>query len=1232
MRWFRALFALLVSIVLLGGVPLLLLKVIGNPWAGVREMFTAGTMTDQGVLDVLAVLVIGAAAVGWLQFAAAFAAEFASVRRTVKYGQRSTRPRHVPLVLKGQQRLAHSLVTALLLLGPTLLSTLGPSVAAVSAAVPAPAVMSSATAGEPGRASTPQPFSAHQAPSAADSTRNAAHAGKASMASVTVTSDGPRNWWDLAQHYLGAGDRWQQLWNLNQGNVQADGTVMNSSTIPLQTGWVIRLPADAKLPPNPAATFSLPTTQPRITSQAPAGDVRVKVVPGDTLSGIVQRVVGDGSLYPAVAAADHIADPNQIVVGDTITIPKSLVQQVHNSAHAAPDNTVRLQPGETLSDVALREWGDADLWPVLAKVNHITDPENILAGSPIVIPASRPPSVSSPTSSVTPTTTGGRHVQSSPHPTTPAPSTPNSTPSYSTTPKPKAITPHNEGSVPAAPAGTPAPAGAASSTPAVAPALTTQPPAQTGIPQPTSEQVPGVAAGPPPAATLTTLTATPTAHGSAVAAASDSSEVSSVAALLGITAVAAGAVWGGLVLARRRGHRGRRPGRQSAPPSLPQVRAEKTLRDKAAEVDVAWLDMALRSLGTVLAGAEEQVPDILGATLSPAGMRLQLSTPAPAPDPFVADGAAWLLSAAAELPITADGAPDQLAPLPTLTSIGSRDGETVFVDLERFGAVNLTGDPDACRGLLTHIATELAHQSWSDGLNVTLVGWGRKLVALNSERLAYAASTGVVLRALQARVAAVPAALGTLGTNVLRARSGDIAGDSWTPQVLLIDASNIPAADLDQLQAQLVELAGVGRIATAVVMTGGGPSTAEIAAAEVTAAGVLRLPRLFGEGTITAACMTAADVDLIIELFERAEQVDHPIPASDVNEPWAIDMDRSGALLPALAMEEPVDFLDAMNNPARADADLPISASTAHLLDQDRLAKVMSVDPTLDDDLAEWWSRDTPRRPRISILGTAEVAAAGETPKRLAWFTEVVVYLALHRGGVSLDKFTIDLWPAEGRPGEARQIARSTRNETVSKIRRWLGTDPATGEPYVPLSTDGTYKLEDRLLDVELMQRLRKRGDARLKVGDPSGIEDYEAALKLIRGRPLPESTRVLPTVPRIGTGWGWLCNENRGEDLLMPGWVVDVAHRAVQAALSVNDLDKARWAANLGHEVDSYSDVPLTDLMIVAAAAGDMATANRHAWEVVWAYDKDNAEALPEHTYNIISRVFPDGLLAVSP
>ena len=1038
--------------------------------------------------------------------------------------------------------------------------------------------------------------------------------------------------WRIADRALGDGSRFPEIVDLNKGVVQAAGQSLHDADTPLQAGWVLRLPAGAKLSTTPAGSTH---AVPRAPAAAAVPPVHVQVHPGDTLSAIARQQLGNADLYPQLTKANHLTNPDDLDVGQTITIPSSLIQQVDHDGPAAGNSattrTVRVQPGDTLMAIAQREMGNPALYSKLAQVNHIANANDIIAGSSIEIPATQPQTPS----------TAGRHG----HPTTTAPSAPHtSTPTNSGAKPATTVTkPHNGSAAPAgpttapAPAPTPAPAVATPTTPAAstpAPVTTTQPPAQTGAPQPTSEQAPGAAAATPPAAAPTTPAATTSAHLSETAAAPDSSQVSSVAALLGITAAAAGAVWGGLVLARRRSHRGRRPGRQSAPPSLLQVRAEKTLRERAAEVDVAWLDMALRSLGTVLAGVEEQMPDILGATLSPAGLRLQLSTPTPATEPFSADGAAWLLSAGAELPITRSNAVDQLAPLPTLTSIGSRGEETVFIDLERLGAINLTGDPDACRGLLTHVATELAHQSWSDGLNVTLVGWGQRLVALNSERLAYAATIDGVLRALRTRVSAVPEALGVLGTDVLRARAGDIAGDSWTPQVLLIDASNIPAEDLVQLQARLVELAGAGRIATAVLMTNAaGPSTAEITTAEVTAAGALRMPRILAEGSITAACMTDADVDLVIDLFDVAEQVDHPIPVSAVDEPWAVDMDSSGALVPPVAMEEPVDLLEAQNHHVDEGDDpdsVAVPAPATHRLDRDRLAEVMNADPTLNDDLAEW-RQEAPRRPRIAILGTAEVTATGEVPKRLAWFTEVSVYLALHRGGVSLDKFTADLWPAEGRPGEARQIARSTRNETVSKIRRWLGTDPATGDLYVPLSTDGTYRLEDRLLDVELMQRLRKRGDARVKAGDRSAIEDYEAALKLVRGRPLPESTRVLPTVPRIGTGWGWLCNENRGEDLLMPGWVVDVAHRAVQAALSINDLEKARWAANLGHEVDPYSDVPLTDLVVIAAAAGDMATAHRHAWEVVWANDLDNAEELPEHTYSVISRVFPNGLLAVS-
>jgi len=46
-----------------------------------------------------------------------------------------------------------------------------------------------------------------------------------------------------------------------------------------------------------------------------------KVKSGDTLSGIAQRFYGDGSLFDLIAAANGIADPNSIPVGQTLTIP-----------------------------------------------------------------------------------------------------------------------------------------------------------------------------------------------------------------------------------------------------------------------------------------------------------------------------------------------------------------------------------------------------------------------------------------------------------------------------------------------------------------------------------------------------------------------------------------------------------------------------------------------------------------------------------------------------------------------------------------------------------------------------------------------------------------------------------------------------------------------------------------------------------------------------------------------
>ena len=48
-----------------------------------------------------------------------------------------------------------------------------------------------------------------------------------------------------------------------------------------------------------------------------------------------------------------------------------------------------IQPGDTLSQIAQNELGDADLYPQLAAANAIADPDVITAGSVIIIPTLR---------------------------------------------------------------------------------------------------------------------------------------------------------------------------------------------------------------------------------------------------------------------------------------------------------------------------------------------------------------------------------------------------------------------------------------------------------------------------------------------------------------------------------------------------------------------------------------------------------------------------------------------------------------------------------------------------------------------------------------------------------------------------------------------------------------------------------------------------------------------------
>jgi hypothetical protein len=76
----------------------------------------------------------------------------------------------------------------------------------------------------------------------------------------------------------------------------------------------------------------------------------------------------------------------------------------------------------------------------------------------------------------------------------------------------------------------------------------------------------------------------------------------------------------------------------------------------------------------------------------------------------------------------------------------------------------------------------------------------------------------------------------------------------------------------------------------------------------VTSDGLLSLPVILGADRCAAAALTDADLTGLLALFDNAEQDTVAIPPSTVGEPWAAHMDDSGALLPAVVMDEPVDI------------------------------------------------------------------------------------------------------------------------------------------------------------------------------------------------------------------------------------------------------------------------------------------------------------------------------------
>ena len=296
MRWIKALGALAVLAMLVGGPPVMLALTVGNPWPA-EGVSVDQPLTDEAIIGVLAT-------VAWFLWAQLMVCIVVEVAAAV--GQRGIDVR-VPGAFGFQQTLARVLVTAVMLaIGSGTISTFSAG-AATAATAPVPAAAAAPVATAPA-----DPVASpvvEQAPEVGD----------------TITVQHGDTLWGLAEKYLGDGANFAEIARLNEGQPMTGGNVFRSSEA-IQPGWELKMPATA-------------TSTPK---HSKAKDTQVEVRAGDSLWEIAEDQYGDGADWSKIWQANKgesqadgrtLSEPDVIQPGWNLTVPS---EKTSVPAPAAP--------------------------------------------------------------------------------------------------------------------------------------------------------------------------------------------------------------------------------------------------------------------------------------------------------------------------------------------------------------------------------------------------------------------------------------------------------------------------------------------------------------------------------------------------------------------------------------------------------------------------------------------------------------------------------------------------------------------------------------------------------------------------------------------------------------------------------------------------------------------------------------------------------------------------------
>ncbi len=135
----------------------------------------------------------------------------------------------------------------------------------------------------------------------------------------------------------------------------------------------------------------------KITKSEPIIKKTVKtyiVAEGDDLWNIAEKFYGSGFNAYDISVANKMTDSSNLEVGIKLVIPQVTPRQptvgeistISSGQVTYVENKYIVQPGDSLSIIAQRVYGDIFAWPKIMSANNLLSPDSIESGMILVIP------------------------------------------------------------------------------------------------------------------------------------------------------------------------------------------------------------------------------------------------------------------------------------------------------------------------------------------------------------------------------------------------------------------------------------------------------------------------------------------------------------------------------------------------------------------------------------------------------------------------------------------------------------------------------------------------------------------------------------------------------------------------------------------------------------------------------------------------------------------------------